>query len=578
MKHYIDFIHSKNLTQATIYPYLKCDVAEAQVLRHMAEALMSGTDECNVLGLLENVFDKKEIAILEYLPKIKNLLELGWVVQSGFGTARTNEMAILELLNANISLSLSFLKLLEDGSLNLELPEISPYEDHLEYLKDQFLRIDLLQKLSSSFQKVPSISLSRTSHRLKLLEERILSRLEITKTPMQVQTLIKENALNPKEEIIFFALLKEEYSGSDENLRDMNSLIDLVSQDEYERIKNRSLLDEKSTLVEKNLVDYDEMLSPFGGISRTFFIPEDILEVIIHPNRKKKTTKITLQSLVKEQEIFEILEPKIGLDEVILFPKTKETLDSLLKQVDGKVIARLKKWGIKEKGKGIDARIIFYGPAGTGKTLTALGIAKSLKKPVISFDCSKILSMYVGESEKNVRKIFDGYCEIAQKLKNNPILLLDEADQFLSTRVSSGSGVEKMHNQMQNIFLEQIEKFEGILIATTNLLETIDSAFSRRFNYKIEFKKPSLEQRVLLWEKYLPKNAVYAKPHTPISLAGELAAFPLSGGQISLVIKNTAYKVAARDNAVFDKEDFVEEIRREQSGNFDGEKNMGFQS
>ncbi|PAF47404.1 AAA family ATPase [Helicobacter sp. 12S02232-10] len=578
MKHYIDFIHSKNITKSTIYPYLKCDILEAQILRYMAKALLNGGDEFNVLSLLENVFDKKEAAMLEHLPKIKNLLELGWVVQSGFIATRTNEIAILELLNANIALSPGFLKLLEDGSLNLELPEIIPYEDHLEYLKDQFLRIDLLQKLSYGFQKVPSISLSRTKYRLKLLEERILSRLEITKTPIQVQTLIKENALNSKEEIIFFALLKEEYSGGDDNLRDMNNLIDLVSQDEYERIKNRSLLDEKSTLVEKNLVDYDEMLNPFGGISRTFFIPEDILQIIVHPNRKKKRTKITLESLVKEQEIFEILEPKVGLDEVILFPKTKETLDALLKQVDTKVIARLKKWGVKEKGKGIDARIIFYGPAGTGKTLTALGVAKSLKKPVISFDCSKILSMYVGESEKNVRKIFDGYKEIAQKFKNNPILLLDEADQFLSTRVSSGSGVEKMHNQMQNIFLEQIEKFEGILIATTNLLETIDSAFSRRFNYKIEFKRPSLEQRISLWKKYLPKNAAYQKPYTISSLAMELAEYSLSGGQISLVIKNTAYKVAVRANAVFQKEDFIEEIKREQSGNFDSERNMGFQS
>lgn len=578
MKHYVNFIQSKNIKKSTIYTHLKCDSSEAEILRYMAEGLMVGNDEFNVLNLIGNVFDAKDVELLPHLPKIKNLLELGWVVQAGFLPAGITEMTLLELLNSNIALSPSFLKLLEDGTLNLELPEISPYEDHLEYLKDQFLRIDLLQKLSYSFQKISSSSLSRTKYRLKLLEERILSRLKITKTSIQVQVLVKENNLSPKEEIIFFALLKEEYSGGDENLRDMNSLIDLVSEDEYERIKNRSLLDEKSNLVEKNLVDYDEMLSPFGGINRTFFIPEEILEKVMHPNRKKKRPKITLASLVKEQEIFEILEPKIGLDEVVLFPKTKETLEALLKQVDSNVVARLKEWGIKEKNKGIDARIIFYGPAGTGKTITALGIAKSLKKPVISFDCSKILSMYVGESEKNVRKIFDGYKDIAKKLKNNPILLLDEADQFLSVRVSSGGGAEKMHNQMQNIFLEQIEKFEGILIATTNLLETIDSAFSRRFNYKIEFKKPSIEQRKTLWEKYLPKNAKYDKGDTLKSLAESLSEYSLSGGQISLVIKNTAYKVATRDHPVFKKEDFIEEIKKEQSGSFDGEKNLGFKS
>lgn len=174
MKHYVNFIQSKNIKKSTIYPHLKCDSSEAEILRYMAEGLMVGNDEFNVLSLIGNVFGDKDIELLAHLPKIKNLLELGWVVQSGFLPAGITEMVLLELLNSSIALSPSFLKLLEDGTLNLELPEISPYEDHLEYLKDQFLRIDLLQKLSYSFQKISSSSLSRTKYRLKLLEERIL--------------------------------------------------------------------------------------------------------------------------------------------------------------------------------------------------------------------------------------------------------------------------------------------------------------------------------------------------------------------------------------------------------------------
>ncbi len=113
--------------------------------------------------------------------------------------------------------------------------------------------------------------------------------------------------------------------------------------------------------------------------------------------------------------------------------------------------------------------------------------------------------MYIGESEKNVRNIFDKYNEIKEQTKTEPILLLNEADQFLSSRSSgTGSSADKMHNQMQNIFLEQIERFDGILIATTNLLENLDKAFSRRFNYKIEFVKPNHEQRVELWKKLIP--------------------------------------------------------------------------
>ena len=207
--------------------------------------------------------------------------------------------------------------------------------------------------------------------------------------------------------------------------------------------------------------------------------------------------------------------------------------------------------------------------------MTAYSLAKSLKRKVLSFDCSRILSMYVGESEKNVRRIFDTYNELSEKTKSSPVLLLNEADQFLSSRTTGpGGGADKMHNQMQNIFLEQIENFEGVLIATTNLLESIDPAFSRRFNYKLEFAKPGLEQRRQLWEKMLPKNAPYAEDFD----IARLAHYELSGGQIDVVIKNTALAVAVSDHPVFTTRAFEETIKRELSGAFGEEKTMGFVS
>ena len=141
---------------------------------------------------------------------------------------------------------------------------------------------------------------------------------------------------------------------------------------------------------------------------------------------------------------------------------------------------------------------------------------------------------------------------------------------------SSGvtSGAEQMHNQMQNIFLEQIENFKGILIATTNLLENIDKAFSRRFNYKIEFKKPNEAQRVKLWEMMLPSEAEYEKDFD----VKKLATFDTTGGQINLIVKNTAYKVAVKQQPVFSMKDFIDEIKREKDASFDSEKSMGFLS
>ena len=131
-----------------------------------------------------------------------------------------------------------------------------------------------------------------------------------------------------------------------------------------------------------------------------------------------------------------------------------------------------------------------------------------------------------------------------------------------------------MHNQMQNIFLEQIENFSGVLIATTNLLETIDSAFSRRFDYKIAFEKPTLKQRIELWQKLLPESAVYEESFS----IEELAKYELSGGQIKLVLKNCALRVAIKDEPIFSMEDFISAIKREKAGVFGEEKSMGFTS
>lgn len=418
-----------------------------------------------------------------------------------------------------------------------------------------------------------SLAIDRVQHKLHLLEIRIEDRVAQTSQVLALDKFFKQRKMNKNEQVLFIALLREEYSATDSSLREMNALIDLISFDEYERIKNRSLLEEGSNLISEGIIDYEEMLNPFGGISRAFYIVDEILQSIIHPQKNKKVRRLKLNALMSEQDIFELVEPETSLTDVVLNKKTQDTLENLMRQVDKEVINRLVAWGIKDKKSGIDARIIFYGAAGTGKTMTAYSLAKSLKRQVLAFDCSKILSMYVGESEKNVRKIFDTFYDLCEKTKTEPILLLNEADQFLSSRSSGiNSSADQMHNQMQNIFLEQIENFKGMLIATTNLLENIDKAFSRRFNYKIEFKKPDEAQRVELWKKMLPKDAPYEENFDSLPLS----KYSLTGGQINLIVKNTAYKVAVRENPVFTLKDFTEEINREKDANFDSEKSMGF--
>jgi len=575
MKILLDFINSKNINKSKIYEHLKCNDNEALILQTLTKKFMDGQDDVLILELLQNLYKIDNYEYLNHLSEIKNLLELGWLTQQSFTPIKISEVTPLELLNSAIGLSSAFLKLLQQGTLESELPDIKPYNDHLEYLQDQFFRIELYQKMSAIRQDVHehSLGIDRIQNKLKLLEQRILERVKQTTQNLVLDKFFKQKKMNDYEQIIFIALLREEYSATDTTLREMNTLIDLISVDEYERIKNRSLLEDGSNLLSAGIIDYEEMLNPFGGISRAFFIVDDVLQSIIHPQKNKKIKKLKLNALIEEQEVFELIEPSTDLEDVVLNDKTREILNNLMKQVDKEVVSRLVEWGIKDKKSGIDARIIFYGHAGTGKTMTAHSLAKSLKRQVLSFDCSKILSMYIGESEKNVRKIFDTFYELSAKTKTEPILLLNEADQFLSSRSSGiSSSADQMHNQMQNIFLEQIENFSGMLIATTNLLENIDKAFSRRFNYKIEFKKPNKIQREKLWELMLPKSAPYEDGFD----FKKLAQYTLTGGQINLIVKNTAYKVAVRDEPIFTINDFEIEINKEKDSNFDSEKSMGF--
>lgn len=565
-----NFLSLKNIEDTQIYKELKCAKNEALILRELCRNYVVSISSINAFTLLSAIFGNDKYLYLDALEDLKKLIERGFVNQNSsfFKSLENNktQTLTLALLQSELSLSEYFLEFLEaKPRLNFEKQEA--YADYLEYLKDEFARIQLYERLSF-IQK--SAYNSEIKNQIKLYEKHIKERLKKSKFYNVLADIFKEYNLEHKEQIIFLALLKEEYALSNESSisREMNSLLSLISENDLERHKNKKLLQENAPLL--NLIEYDEYLNAFGDISKSFFIIDEILQRIIN-FEPKQSKKIKIESVLKDQDIFELIEPSTDINDIIMPENTKELLENILKQQDKKVLERLHSWGIKSN-KNIEAKIIFYGPAGTGKTMSALAMAKSMKKSVLSFDCSKILSKWVGESEQNVRKIFDTYKNIVQTCKQSPILLLNEADQFLSTRVDGSSGSDKMHNQMQNIFLEQIERFSGMIIATTNFLESLDSAFSRRFDYKIEFKKPDFKDRLKIWEKFLPKKALFEKDFD-INI---LSNYELSGAQILMVVKNTALKVAVSKDGVFKMQDFIESIQKELNSSFDKSKIVGF--
>ncbi|ASN49467.1 ATP-binding protein [Campylobacter jejuni] len=565
-----NFLSLKNIEDTQIYKELKCAKNEALILRELCRNYVVSISSINAFTLLSTIFGNDKYLYLDALEDLKKLIERGFVNQNSsfFKSLENNktQTLTLALLQSELSLSEYFLEFLEaKPRLNFEKQEA--YADYLEYLKDEFARIQLYERLSF-IQK--SAYNSEIKNQIKLYEKHIKERLKKSKFYNVLADIFKEYNLEHKEQIIFLALLKEEYALSNESSisREMNSLLSLISENDLERHKNKKLLQENAPLL--NLIEYDEYLNAFGDISKSFFIIDEILQRIIN-FEPKQSKKIKIESVLKDQDIFELIEPSTDINDIIMPENTKELLENILKQQDKKVLERLHSWGIKSN-KNIEAKIIFYGPAGTGKTMSALAMAKSMKKSVLSFDCSKILSKWVGESEQNVRKIFDTYKNIVQTCKQSPILLLNEADQFLSTRVDGSSGSDKMHNQMQNIFLEQIERFSGVIIATTNFLESLDSAFSRRFDYKIEFQKPDFKDRLKIWEKFLPKKALFEKDFD-INI---LSNYELSGAQILMVVKNTALKVAVSKDGVFKMQDFIESIQKELNSSFDKSKIVGF--
>ncbi|EHR5126951.1 ATP-binding protein [Campylobacter upsaliensis] len=565
-----EFLNEPKIEKTKLYQRLQCSKNEALILKELCKSYVCASASVSAFSLLVGLFGEKDYVYLDYLEDLKSLIKRGFVTSGSgfFKNIDSNKLSNskLVLLQSELSLSQYFLDFL-DSKTSFKVPKIKAYGAYLEYLRDEFLRVELYEKLS--FARHSEYYAVLKSH-IKEFEKYIKECLKLSKFHNVLNAIFKEHALNTKEQILFLALLKEEYTLSHENsaAREQNALLNLISENELELRQNKKLLEDDSKLL--NLIEYDEYLNAFGELSKSFFISDEVLERVIN-SPTKQNQKLKLESLVKEQEIFELIEPNIDINDIIMPENTKELLSNILKQKDKKVLERLSLWGIKSS-KNIEAKIIFYGPPGTGKTMSAFGVAKAMKKAVLSFDCSKILSKWVGESEQNVRKIFDTYKNIANSCKQSPILLLNEADQFLSTRIEGGSGSDKMHNQMQNIFLEQIERFSGVLIATTNFLESLDSAFSRRFDLKIEFKKPDFKDRLKMWEKFLPQNADFEEAFE----LETLAKYELSGAQILMVVKNTALKTAISKDGIFTMRAFLESIQKELEGSFDKSKIVGF--
>ncbi len=186
---------------------------------------------------------------------------------------------------------------------------------------------------------------------------------------------------------------------------------------------------------------------------------------------------------------------------------------------------------LEERGMQRGIAALLYGPPGTGKTESVMQIARSTGRAIYHVDISSTKSCWFGESEKLIKAVFKKYEDICEHSELRPILLFNEADGIFSKRKDSdSSNVAQTENTIQNIILEEMERLDGILVATTNMADNLDSAFERRFLFKIKFDKPALDARKRIWLSKMPSLS----EEDAQALATD---FSFSGGEIDNIIR-----------------------------------------
>lgn len=213
----------------------------------------------------------------------------------------------------------------------------------------------------------------------------------------------------------------------------------------------------------------------------------------------------------------------------------------------------LNDWGLARKIKP-GYRALFYGAPGTGKTLTATLIGKASGREVYKVDLSMIVSKYIGETEKNLARLFD----TAQH--KNWILFFDEADALFGKRTATNSSNDRYANEQTAYLLQRVEDFPGIVILASNLRTNLDDAFTRRFQSIIHFTMPSAEERYRLWTGAFSGKCTL---HPDIDLYQVAEEYELAGGSIINILRFCALAAIGRNDTVVTKQELMTALRKE---------------
>jgi hypothetical protein len=232
---------------------------------------------------------------------------------------------------------------------------------------------------------------------------------------------------------------------------------------------------------------------------------------------------------------------KMDWSDLVLNPKTAQQIQDIKTWLDHNE-PFMKEWGMEKKVKP-GFRALFYGPPGTGKTLTATLLGKQFNKEVYRIDLSQVVSKYIGETEKNLEKVFD------KAQHKDWILFFDEADALFGKRSNVSNAHDKYANQEVSYLLQRVEDFPGLIILASNFKSNIDNAFIRRFNAIVPFAMPNAAERLQIWKTSIPAKAVLA---ADVDLA-----------VIASIIHYASLQAIARGEHIILKCDLLEGVQRE---------------
>jgi hypothetical protein len=376
------------------------------------------------------------------------------------------------------------------------------------------------------------------------LGEEVRGILESNKKFKEVEWLLSLENMTNYDLTLILDLAIEHLEGAEEV--DIDKLIKEVFSEIHDRIKyKRKIKENNCELFKSDVVKFSEEMFSFLNYVK---LSEHAMDVLLggYQDSIKKEFRPKMGILIHPD--------KIEQEQLFYNDSEFEQIETLSNALEEdkytNLMTRLKDNGMKQ-----GFTVLLYGYPGTGKTSSVKQVAKATGRSIFMVEIQKIQSKWVGESEKNLAKVFEEYKQARRHFDKAPILLFNEADAILGKRMSVNSSVDKSFNTLQNILLQELEEFEGIFMATTNLADQLDSAFDRRLLYKIDFKKPSEQVRKKILSNVFKDISI----KTINSLTEQ---FSLTGGQIANIKKKLLVKSVLDTN--LDQESYLTTLCNEE--------------